>query len=147
MDTATIQKPWKKSVARNDRRHGTPLEESAGISRSCDSLDNDVPPGNYITDMHLIVLKDILRCWRNMLCKPTISLAGACWEDFEVVQSESRPKVSEDQGSMSLVVQLRKESSNLDSNNRCGQYIAKVTYICNLYILIQWVCLSSVFCL
>lgn len=62
-----------------------------------------------------------------MLRKPTISLAGACWEDFEIVKSESRPKVSEDEGSVSLPVRLRKASTNLDSNNYCKQYIAKVT--------------------
>lgn len=63
-----------------------------------------------------------------MLRKPMISLAGACWEDFEVIESESRPKVSKDEDSVSLPVRLREESANLDSNNCCGQYIAKVTY-------------------
>ena len=134
LDTATIQKSQKESVPRTNvpvRRHSTSLEESAGISRSCDSLHYDAPTDTYVTDMHLTVLKDILRCWRNMLCKPTISLAGACWEDFEIIESESQPEVCENQDSVSLQVRLRKESTNLDSKNRCGQYIAKVMYIRN----------------
>ncbi|XP_028402298.1 flocculation protein FLO11-like [Dendronephthya gigantea] len=127
LDIATIRKSRKESLRRNkERRHSTPLEESSGLSRSCDSLDDDFLRDNNITDMHLIVLKDILRCWQNMLRKPTISLAGACWEDFEAIESESWPKVSEDQDSVSLPVRLREESTILDSNNCCGQYIAKI---------------------
>lgn len=68
-----------------------------------------------------------------MLRKPTISLAGACWEDFEIVESNSTPKVSVDQGSVSLPVRLRKESTNLDSNNCCGKYIAKVRYTWKIF--------------
>ena len=117
-----------------DRRHNTPLEESTALSRSCDSLGNyEQLRDDYITEMHLTVIKDILRCWRNMLRKPTISLAGACWEDFEIVESSSPVKVSEDQGSVSLPVRLRKESTNLDSNNCCGKYIAKVRYTCIIF--------------
>jgi hypothetical protein len=76
-----------------------------------------------------------------MLCKPTISLAGACWEDFEIIESESRPEVSED--SVSLQVRLRKESTNLDFNNRCGLYIAKVICIrmTNQKMIIEWLLL------
>ena len=62
-----------------------------------------------------------------MLRKPTISLAGACWEDFEIVEFETPPTISEVQGSVSLPVRLRKEVTNLKTNNCCGQYIAKVT--------------------
>lgn len=111
-----------------DRRHSTPLEEAAGLSRSCDSLGNyEEPRNDYITNMHLTVIKDILRCWQNMLRKPMISLAGACWEDFEIIESDSPQRVSEDLDSVSMPVRLRKESTNLDSNNCCGKYIAKVS--------------------
>lgn len=120
---------------RNDeRRYSTPLEETAGLSRSCDSMDIDDSRDSYVTDMHLIVLKDILRCWRNLLRKPTIDLAGACWEDFEMVESESWPKVSEDHSSVSVPVRLRRVSPNSDTNTCCRQYIAKVKYVHNIFL-------------
>ena len=79
---------------------------------------------SYVTEMHVTVLKDILLCWRKMLRKPAISLAGACWEDFEVVEVDSWPKVSDDQGSVLQPVQLKKPS--LSVCQKSDQFMAKV---------------------
>lgn len=95
-------------------------------SRSCELLNVDDSQDGYLSNMHVTVLKDILLCWRNMLRRPTINLTGACWEDFEVVEAESWPKMSDDRGSVLQPVQLKKSSRSLDSQNYGGQFIAKV---------------------
>lgn len=126
LPTPTVYSLREPAVLNNDRRH-SPLEETAGRSRSCELLSVDDPRDTYLADMHMTVLKDILLRWRNMLRKPAISLSGACWEDFEVVEVQSWPKVSDVHASVLQPVQLKTSARSLGGRHNCdGQFIAKI---------------------